>query len=181
MLTAAVSLSGRGYAGEADRKAFWDRALERMAALPGVEAAALADSRPPNESRADQQLRSRGPSDAGRPEPALCPWVGVSPGFFKTVGLPLERGRLLDERSLQDDVVVVDRAWADRFFPGQEVLGRRFRSGGCTTCPWTTVVGVVSKVKWVGLDANDHGTVYFPFVDLSNGYFVLRTAAIRRR
>ena len=49
--------------------------------------------------------------------------------------------------------MVVDRAWANRFFPGQEVLGRRFHEGGCTTCPWTTVVGVVGNVKWTGLDA----------------------------
>ena len=49
LLTASVSLFGPAYAGEAERKAFWDRALERIAAVPGVEAAALADGRPPNE------------------------------------------------------------------------------------------------------------------------------------
>ena len=77
--------------------------------------------------------------------------------------------------------MVVDRAWANRFFPGQEVVGRRFRSGGCTTCPWTTVVGVVGNVKWVGLDATEDGTVYFPFVDMPNAYFVVRATADRRR
>ena len=101
----------------------------------------------------------------------------MSPGLFSAVGLRLERGRLLDERSLQEDVVVVDRAWAERFFPGQDVLGRRLKSGGCTSCPWTTVVGVVGTVKWVGLEATDTGTVYFPFVDLPNAFVVLRTAA----
>ena len=81
-----------------------------------------------------------------------------------------------DVRSV-DDVVVVDRAWADKYFPGQEVLGRRFKNGGCTTCPWTTVVGVVGTVKWVGLETSDRGTVYFPFVDLPNAFLVLRTTA----
>ena len=91
--------------------------------------------------------------------------------------MSLERGRLLDERSLQEDVVVVDRAWAARFFPGQEAVGRRFRNGGCTTCSWTTVVGVVGDVRWTGLDAAEpDGTVYYPFVDLSNGFFHVRTA-----
>ena len=102
--------------------------------------------------------------------------MGVSPGFFKAVGLSLERGRLLDDRSLQEDVIVVDRAWASRFFPDEEVLGRRLHNGGCTTCPWTTVVGVVENVKWTGLDAAEDGTVYFPFVDLPNAFLVLRTA-----
>ena len=155
---------------------FWDRALDRLAALPGVEAVALSDSRPPQEAGQTNNfdLEDR-PTPPGENQP-LCTWVGVSTGFFKTVGLTLERGRLLDERSLQDNVVLVDRAWADRFFPGEDVLGRRFKNGGCTTCPWTTVAGVVGTVKWIGLEAPDPGTVYFPFVDLSDGYFVLRTA-----
>ena len=174
MLTAAVSLSTGRYPREADRKAFWERALERMAALPGVEAVAVADSRPPNEAGQSNNFDLEDhPTPAGQNQP-ICTWVGVSPGFFSTVGLRLERGRLLDERSLQDDIVVVDRAWADRFFPGQEVLGRRFRNGGCTTCPWTTVAGVVGTVKWAGLETADRGTVYFPFVDMPNAYFVIR-------
>jgi len=174
VLTAAVSLSGASYARESDRKAFWDRSLARVMALPGVQAAALADSRPPNEAGQSNNFDLEDhPTPAGENQP-ICTWVGVSPGFFPTVGLRLERGRLLDERSVQDDVVVVDRAWAARFFPGQEVLGRRFRNGGCTTCPWTTVVGVVGNVKWVGMDGSDEGTVYFPFVDMPNAYFVVR-------
>ena len=152
--------------------------MERLAAVPGVEAAALADSRPPNESgqRNNFDLEDR-PTPAGQNQP-ICPWVGASPEFFSTVGLRLERGRLLDDRSLQDNVVVVDRAWATRFFPGEEVLGRRFRSGGCTDCPWTTVVGVVGNVKWTGLEATEDGTVYFPFVDMPER--VLRAAHDRR-
>jgi predicted permease len=177
LLTASVSLFGPAYAGDAERKAFWDRALERMAALPGVEVAALADGRPPTEPGQHNNFDLEDhPATDGGGQP-VCPWVAVSPGFFKAAGLRLERGRLLDERTERGDVVVVDRAWADRFFPGQEGVGRRFRSGGCTTCDWTTVVGVVSSVKWDGLEANDQGTVYFPFIDLPSGYFVLRTAA----
>jgi predicted permease len=188
MLTAAVSLSNGRYPRDADRKAFWERALERMAALPGVEAVAVADSRPPNEAGQSNNFDLEDhPTPAGQNQP-ICTWVGASPGFFSTVGLRLERGRLLDERSLEDDIVVVDRAWADRFFPGQEVLGRRFRNGGCTTCPWTTVAGVVGTVKWAGLETTDRGTVYFPFVDMPNAYFVIRatgdpaslTTAVRR-
>jgi putative ABC transport system permease protein len=175
VLTAAVSLPSSRYARDTDRQAFWERALRRVTALPGVEAAALADSRPPDDAGNQNNFDLESyPTPAGQSQPT-CPWVGASLGFFKAVGLTLERGRLLDEHSLQDDVIVVDHAWADRFFPNQEVIGRRLRGGGCTDCPWTTVVGVVSTVKFVGLDAPDQGTVYYPFVDLSHGYFVLRT------
>jgi putative ABC transport system permease protein len=175
VLTAGVSLAGPGYGTDAERKAFWDRALERLKALPGVRAAAIADSRPPNQAGQTNNFDLEDlPTPPGQNQP-LSTWVGVSPAFFDTVGLRLERGRLLDERSLEENVVVVDRAWADRFFPGAEVLGRRLKSGGCTSCRWTTVVGVVGTVKWTGLEATDTGTVYFPFVNMPNGYFMLRT------
>jgi putative ABC transport system permease protein len=177
LLTASVSLPRARYPQDADREAFWKRAVERLAALPGVQSVALSDSRPPSESgqRNNFDLEDR-PTPAGQNQP-ISTWVGVSPGFFQATGLALERGRLLDERSLRDDVVVVDRAWARRFFPGEEVLGRRFHNGGCTTCPWTTVVGVVGDVRWTGLDAGEpDGTVYFPLVDVPSAYFVVRTA-----
>jgi putative ABC transport system permease protein len=180
VLTAGVSLPAGRYPESDDRQAFWKRALEQVRALPGVEAAALADSRPPQDSGNlnNFDLEDR-PALPGQNQP-VCTWVGVSPEFFRTVGLRLERGRLLDERALQDNAVVsvvVDRAWANRFFPGEEVIGRRFHEGGCTTCPWTTVVGVVGNVKWTGLDAAEDGTVYFLLGDSPTAYFVMRTAA----
>ena len=176
VLTAAISLSGPAYATERDRRAFWERALGRFGTLPGVEHAALADGRPPAQSgnRNNFDLEDH-PTPPGQNQP-ICTWVAASPGFFKTVGLPLQRGRLLDDFSLRDYAIVVDRAWADRFFPGQEVVGRRLRSGGCTDCPWTTVVGVVGNVKWTGLEASADGTVYWPFVDFRSGFVVLRTS-----
>jgi len=57
---------------------------------------------------------------------------------------------------------VVDEAWARRFFPNTSALGKRLKEGGCTSCPWTTVVGVVKTVKYAGLDSPDDGTVYRP-------------------
>jgi putative ABC transport system permease protein len=71
------------------------------------------------------------------------------------------------------EAVVVDRAWARRFFPNGTAVGRRLREGGCTTCPWTTVVGVVSGVKYLGLDAPDDGTVYSPMSTTSLARFLV--------
>jgi predicted permease len=175
VLTAGTSLPAARYPEPADRLAFWKRARDRFAGLPGVESVALADSRPPedagNQNNFDLQDH---PTLPGQSQP-VCTWVGVSPEFFKTAGLRLERGRLLDEHSGADNVIVVDRAWANRFFPGEEVLGRRMHEGGCTSCPWTTVVGVVNTVKFAGIDAPDPGTVYYLFDDFRTGYFVLKS------
>jgi len=175
ILTAGVSLPGGLYPDEDSRREFWQRTLTRLETLPGVERAALADSRPPDDAGQSNnfELEDR-PTPPGQNQP-ICIWVGASPGFFKAVGLRLERGRLLDAQSLQNDEVVVDRAWVQRFFPGEEVVGRRMHQGGCTTCPWTTVVGVVGTVKFAGLDTPDRGTIYYPFVDLPATYVVLRT------
>lgn len=178
VLTAGVSLPSGRYPKETDRAAFWQRALDRVRALPGVESAALADSRPPRDAGNLNNFNLEDkPALPGQNQP-LCIWVGASPDFFRTVGLKLEKGRLLDEYSLRDNSIVVDRAWADRFFPGQEVIGRRLREGGCTECDWTVVIGLVGNVRWTGLDATrQDGTVYYPLVDLPTAYFVLHTAA----
>jgi putative ABC transport system permease protein len=178
VLTAGLALTSPAYAKDSDRRAFWNRALERLAALPGVETVAIADSRPPQDAGNNNNFDLEDhPAPAGNQPVSL--WVSVSPAFFKTVGLVLERGRLIEPHDLAEDapnVIVVDHAWANRFFPGEEVLGRRLHEGGCTTCPWTTIVGVVGTAKFAGLDAPDEGIVYGPFYDISTGYVVLRTA-----
>jgi predicted permease len=115
------------------------------------------------------------PTPPGEIQP-VTPWVGVSPEYFRLLGLTLVQGRLLDARDLLDapPVVVVDRAWARRFFPNGEAVGQRLREGGCTDCPWTTVVGVVTEVKYAGLDAPDQGAVYSPIAGRFR-YLMLRT------
>jgi putative ABC transport system permease protein len=178
VLTAGLSLPGSRYPQPADRDAFWHRALDRLAILPGVEAAAFAESRPPQEAMElnDFELEGR-PVPAGQ-SPPVSVWVGVSERFFKTLSYRLERGRLLAAADFEDDaplVIVVDRAWATRFFPNQDVIGRRLHSGGCNTCAWTTVVGVVNTVKFEGLGASDNGVVYTPSTGSSRGFLMLRT------
>ncbi len=95
----------------------------------------------------------------------MTPWVGVTPEYFKLLGLQLLQGRLFDEHDGNTpnlETVIVDEAWAKRFFPDGSALGRRLKEGGCTSCPWTTVVGIVSNVKYAGLDKPNDGSVYYP-------------------
>jgi putative ABC transport system permease protein len=104
------------------------------------------------------------PTPPGQSQP-VTPWVAVTPDYFALLGLTLLQGRTFDQfdgTRPEVPVVVVDRAWANRFFPNANAVGKRFRNGGCTTCPWTSVVGVVSEVKYAGLDKPDQGTVYTP-------------------
>jgi putative ABC transport system permease protein len=94
------------------------------------------------------------------------------------MGQHLIEGRLLNRQDADQQnllAVIVDRAWARRFFPNESALGKRLKAGGCTECPWTTVVGVVSDVKFDGLDQPTQGTVYFPLADQQSRYLVVRT------
>ena len=176
ILTASISLPKGSYPDAAAQRSFWDRALARLRAMPGAQAVSFADSRPPSDINQENDVNLEDhptPPDKIRP---TSPWVGVTPEFFATAGVTLQEGRLLDSADFADnaaDVVVVDRAWAQRFFPGERALGRRFHSGGCDTCPWTIVVGVVNTVKYLGVDAPDQGTVYWPLNERERGRYIL--------
>ena len=99
VLTAAVSLPGARYARDADREAFWERALERLAALPGVEAGRARRQPAAGESGNSNNFDLEDhPTPAGQNQP-ICTWVGVSPAFFKTVGLRA-RARTAARRAL---------------------------------------------------------------------------------
>ena len=119
VLTGGVSLSGPAYARDADRQAFWDRAIVRLSALPGVESVALADSRPPADSgnRNNFDLEDR-PTPAGQNQP-VCTWVAVSPQFFQTVGLAAR------PRQAARRVLAARRRRRRRPGVGQPVLPRR--------------------------------------------------------
>jgi putative ABC transport system permease protein len=168
VLTAALLLPAERYRDAPGVASFWERLEREVEALPGVEGVAFADGRPPNEvGNLNNFDVEDDPTPRGESEPT-APWVSVSPAYFELMGIPLLAGRPFDPRDAADDapqVVIVDRAWAGRFFPGEEVIGRRLREGGGST--WATVVGVVGEVKYLGLDQPDQGTVYWPIAQRS--------------
>ena len=164
VLTGAIRLPAAQYPERAS-VAFWDELKRRVEALPGVSGVAFADGRPPdgvgNFNNFDLEDH---PTPAGQSQP-VTPWVAVTPEYFRVLGLTLLEGRLLDERERAADEA---RSRRRRSRVGEAVLSGRergrqaVREGGCTQCPWTTVVGVVSEVKYAGLDQPDEGTVYSP-------------------
>lgn len=180
VLTGSIQLPAAQYPAPARATAFWEELKRRLSALPGVSGVAFADGRPPQDVGNFNNFDLEAfPTPAGQSQP-VTPWVAVTPEYFGVVGLTLVEGRLLDDRDGLDpdnlDVVVVDRAWSKRFFPTDGAIGKRFRSGGCSECPWTSVVGIVSEVKYAGLDEPDQGTVYTPLVGSRFANLILRTA-----
>jgi predicted permease len=180
LLTVSVILPSSTYPELGDIVEFWERALPQLRTVSGVEHAALGDGRPPGTTSQwnnfDLETRPTGP-EASQP---VAPWITVTPAFFDVLDTPLMAGRVLEDTDRGDapPVVVVDRTWARRLFPDESPIGQRLQSGGCTTCPWTTIVGVVGDVKFAGLNDNQEGTVYapFPMNPFRGVYLYVRTA-----
>jgi len=164
ILLAGLSLPQRAYPERGDVHSFWAEAVEQIEALPGVASVALGDALPPTRVNMTNNFNLEDdPVPPGQSEPST-PWVAVTPGYFDALGISKVEGRLFDASDGADalPVVVVDQAWAHRFFPDDTAVGKRFVGGGCTACPLTTVVGVVADVKYMGLDDPGSGTVYWP-------------------
>jgi putative ABC transport system permease protein len=176
VLSGTLTLPPAAYPEPARVTAFWDELQRRIGSLPGVSGVTFADGRPPTEVNNvnNFDLEDR-PTPAGRSQP-VTPWISVAPEYFRVLGVNLRQGRLLDSRdtlAANTEAIVVDRAWANRFFPKGAALGRRLREGGCTRCPWVAVVGIVDDIKYVGLDKPDEGTVYAPLQPQRRSRFLL--------
>ena len=187
LLTGYIALPRAEYREVGQQVAFWTELRQRVERLPGVTGVTFVDSRPPQDAGNQNNFNlEASPTPAGQSEPVTT-WVAVTPEYFPLLKIKLLKGRLLqdsDDGEGVPPVIVVDQAWENRFFPGQGAVGKRLWSGGCSTCPLTTVVGVVSGVKYDGLDAAEMGTVYSSLpqrgadVDGSRArYIMLRTAS----
>ena len=183
LVTGSIRLPGALYSDNDRILAFWGELQRRVEALPGVAAVAFSDGLPPNTAGQHNNFDlEQFPSGPGRSQP-VTPWVAVSPGFVSVVGMTLLEGRLLDQRDAELQLreqallsIMVDSAWARRFFPNESAVGKRLRSGGCTTCPWTTVVGMVSDVKFDGISQPNSGTVYTPVMATPARFMIVKAA-----
>lgn len=148
------------------RTALVRETLRRLRALPGVENAALS-----NVVLLQGALRQGGYRAEGTPESGDAPTAvsaAVTPEFFRTIGAPLIRGRMIQETDDTQSplVLLVDEAAARHFWGAQDPLGKRIRSARTTRrgivqpTPWFTVVGVVGDVKLASLDEKDVPHVY---------------------
>jgi putative ABC transport system permease protein len=183
IVSGSLVLSAAQYSGDR-AQSFWNNLERDVRAVPGITAVAFADGRPPAgvNNMNDFELEEAPTPPGGAPP--VVPWIAVSPEYFQVFGLKLLEGRVFDERDLlpsnntSDAVIVVDRAWARRFFPDRSAIGRRLKSGGCRQCNWTVVVGIVNEVKYAGLDKPDEGTVYALLNPQANSKFLLARTAV---
>jgi putative ABC transport system permease protein len=154
LLTATVNPTAKKYQDPVRLRNFFDAALEKVRRLPGVTDAAMNDQQPfewtfgdPN---APFQVAGQPPVDAGK-EPTMC-LQGVTPGYFKTMQIPMLAGRDFDsgDRSGSQNVMIVDAALANHFFPGQDPIGKQIIYLDKKSA--RTIVGVVQNSRHNAVD-----------------------------
>ena len=161
ILTAGVGLSPSKYPELRDQTAFYERLLDELGDAPGVASAAVV-SKHPVTGFATSTFTVQGSPVAAGHEPNAHYRV-ISPGYFKTMGIPLSEGRDFTRRDGTDapDALIINKAMADRFWPGESPLGRRIQLASERT-RWREVVGVVGDEKLSALDKETGSAVYVP-------------------
>ncbi|MGD0300099.1 MAG: ABC transporter permease [Bryobacteraceae bacterium] len=166
ILTMDMQLRTAQYAKDPAVLNFWQQVLYRVRALPGVEAAALGTVVPFTDSHSRADITIEG---MALPKPGSFPHPdahSVSPGYLRTLGVPLLRGREFTDADQANSPLVgmVNAAIARQFFPNQDVLGKRFMFGHPKADPprWITIVGIAADTKLYGLANPARLEVYLP-------------------
>lgn len=184
----SISLPAKKYTTPESRGAFYDRLLENIRALPGVESTAAASGLPLGNNGWQSGFRIDGqpdpPRDQSGPLVELCM---VTPDYFKAMNIPVLRGRPFadsDNRAhlagqdlgkLNDDqravkglnTIIIDEEFAKRYWPNEDPIGKRVVFGSREEPRKLEVVGVVGRVKMESLNQNsDRVQAYYPFAQL---------------
>ena len=160
LLTFRVVLPWDGYGSYQEAGVFYRQATMRLEALPGVSRVGTASALPLSgfDGCAHVQVADRPPRPS-EPPPCL-PVMLVGPGYFEAMGIPVQGTTATWSDIEQGNVVgVVSAAFAERFWPGTDPLGRQVLAFG----PTATVAGVAGDVRGAGLDAPAWEALYLSF------------------
>ena len=165
-LTFEVSLPKIRYPDNPSIVRFNNEAQRRIAALPGVQAAGFSTILPLAGTNSDSSFAIEGqPSNDRTPSPDEENRQ-VSPDYFRALEIPLIKGRFFTDADKTDapPVIIVNQAFAKKFWPKQDAVGKRIVMGGMSEHPnWIRIVGVVGDVRHFGLDIDPKPEMYVPF------------------
>jgi predicted permease len=176
VLTGSLALPAARYADDRAIRSTLQRIVERVRAIPGVDAAGLTTTLPMSGSYSDSVILAEGYQMAPG-ESLISPALNIaSPGYFEAMKIALVRGRYFDARDHDKAprAIIVDEQLARKFWSGQDAVGKHMYQPTdvksiMATPPrdqWFTVVGVVKDVRITGLvdtaDFKRVGAYYFP-------------------
>jgi putative ABC transport system permease protein len=161
-ITMSVSLGLQGY-DEARGRDFYRQLIARVESLPGSRAASYISALPLNLDFSGGSIYVEGQPLKRASDAPIVSYESVWPRYFETMGIPLLEGRdftMRDDKE-QSRFVIVNEAFARRFWPGQSPIGKRLSRGGPDD-PRFEVIGVVKDGKYWTLGEDPRPFVYFP-------------------
>ncbi len=160
LLNVGLKLPGARYRDQPNKHAaiaaFHQRLLEAVQALPGVQVAAICNNPPFGGRSRDSSFAITGRPDPKPGEEPSAEALSVSPDYFKTMGIPILRGRSFDASDTlgKPKVVLIDESFARRYFPGQDPLGQQINDNEpVATREQFTIIGIVPTVRHGELSA----------------------------
>jgi putative ABC transport system permease protein len=183
VMTVRFSLPDTPYGKAKESAEFVRQLMERIKIVPGVNSAAMAWWIPLSGSEIsfDMDVEERPRPEAER---EISQANSVTPDYFKTLHIPLLRGRTFTDRDTIDSpkVAVVNESFARQFFPGEDPIGKRITPGGTVDAgkpPVREIVGIVADAKLINLTNSAKSQVYCPHQQFAvqAGTLLVRTDA----
>jgi predicted permease len=179
VLSLRLSIPASKYPTPDSITAFYRQLGERLKGLPGVEAVGTTYSLPMSTvAFAWEPITVEGYVSRNGESSTISNTRIVSPDYFRTMGIPLLKGRYFNEHDRKDEpeTVIVDEAMAERFWPNEDPIGKRLKNKSDT---WRTVVGVISDAKQYSPEKEPPITVYYPFDQYAarSMYLLVRTTS----
>jgi predicted permease len=186
VLTARINLLQTTYPNAEQQLVFIDQVTERLRSTPGVESVTAGSGLPLMGDNVVMSVNLEGKSAPKGVSP-MNSLIGAAPGYLRTLQIPLLAGRdfTAADNESAPRVAIVNQAFAQRFFPGESVLDKRFRSSvpmgpaNMAAPPWIKVVGLAGDVRHFGPEKETESKIYFPIrqtrVFGGSLYFAART------
>jgi putative ABC transport system permease protein len=173
LTSARMSLTAEKYTRTAQVWNFERQVIERVRQLPGVISVATASATPLERGLNTVVFRNATPSD-DRHNLVGIEYRSISPDYFKTLAIPLQRGRAFTEADSAESagVAVVNESLARELWPGQNPIGKPLLAsdGDAAQSSPREVVGVVADIREMGLDQPSRATVYVPQAQVKDAF-----------
>jgi putative ABC transport system permease protein len=157
-----LSLPQARYSQPEQRVAFIQQVTEKLKALPGVQATTTAAYAPMSEIWTKRIFIIEGRSETE--QGLFAVQIPAGPDYFRTLQIPLLRGRLFtnSDDARAPGIVIVNQSFAKRYFPGEEVIGKRIHLGTRRPPVWFEIVGLVGDVRQLKLESEPPAIAYVP-------------------
>jgi len=179
VLAVNLTLSHSRYPEDRQQSAFFQDVLSRLQSLTGVQSVGATTALPLTLSVSGSDFRIEGRPDPEAGKEMVINTTSVSPGYFRTLGVALVKGRDFSDRDKSDAprAAIINNHLASIYFPNEDPIGKRITFDDRES--WISIVGIIGDVKQLGLDSSAKAEVYFPYLQVAapSMSLVVRTAS----